>query len=389
MQKRYPFGLSLLALLLVSGCLIEDQVDHQVKQYSDAEYAILTQELNLPAQYDDYSIQLAEHMKVFGANTPQISQPKATLGRVLFYDKKLSKNRKVSCASCHHQELAFSDDKALSVGFNGELTKRNSLALAAVANFESSYDQSTSDASEPVLFFWDERAHSIAEQSELTLQDPVEMGMDLRELADRLQAVNYYPILFKKAYNSDVVTPERITEALQEFCNTFVSVSSRFDHQMDRVMVHGQQPTWNELERRGEALYQENCGSCHSHNMTTPTMAVANNGLDVVSVDKGVGEHTGSPAQYGVFKVPFLRNIALTAPYMHDGRFATLAEVIDHYSEGIQAHPNLSIQLREHDGTPRRMNFSAEDKAALIAFLESLTDERLITDPKFSDPFKR
>jgi cytochrome c peroxidase len=365
-------------------------VTYSVKQYSDEELSVLSKELDLPAQYDDYSIQLAEHMQIFGAKTPKISLPKATLGRVLFYDTKLSRNETVSCASCHHQELAFSDDKALSVGFNGELTKRNSLALAAVANFESSYDEATSSASAPVLFFWDERAHSIAEQSELTLQDPVEMGMDLRELADRLQEVDYYQILFSKAYNSDLVTPERITEALQEFCNTFVSVNSRFDEQMNRMIVPGQpSTTWSPLEQRGEALYQQNCASCHSHNMTTPMKAVANNGLDLDYADKGVGERFGDPAQYGVFKVPFLRNIALTAPYMHDGRFATLEDVLDHYSEGIQAHPNLSAELRNPDGTPKRMNFSTEDKDALILFLESVTDQQLTTDPKFSDPFKR
>jgi cytochrome c peroxidase len=376
------------ALLLTTGCL-EDNVEYNVKYYSDAEYAILSQELNLPSQLDDYTIQLAPHMQVFGARTPTVNLAKATLGRVLFYDTKLSRNETVSCASCHKQGIAFSDDKALSIGFNGETTKRNSQALAAVANFESSYDETTSAADQPVLFFWDERAHSIAEQSELTLQDPVEMGMDLNDLATRLQGVDYYPILFQKAYNSSVVTPERITDALQEFCNTFVSVNSRFDRQMDRMKVQGEQPTWSQLEEFGAAIYRDNCGNCHSQDMTTPMKAVANNGLDLDYADKGVGGHTGRANEYGIFKVPFLRNIALTAPYMHDGRFATLEEVIDHYSEGIQAHPNLSPELRSSDGSPRRMNFTSHQKAALIAFLETVTDEQLINDPKFSDPFKR
>ena len=375
-------------LLFASGCL-EDSIDYTVKNYSDEEYAVISQELNLPRQFDDYSIQLAPHMQAFGAKTPQVSFAKATLGRVLFYDTKLSQNETVSCASCHHQELAFSDDKAFSTGFNGQLTKRNSLALAAVANFESSYDESTSSAGQPVLFFWDERAHSIAQQSEITLQDPVEMGMDLQELALRLQSVDYYPILFRNAYNSDIVTPERITEALQEFCNTFVSVNSRFDRQMDRMVVDGEAPNWSPLERRGQELFSINCTNCHGHDMTTPVKALANNGLDLNYADKGVGEHTGSSSDYGIFKIPFLRNIALTAPYMHDGRFTTLEEVIDHYSAGVQAHPNLSPELRNADGSPRKMQFTAEEKAALIAFLESVTDEQLTHDPKFSDPFKR
>ena len=114
---------------------------------------------------------------------------------------------------------------------------------------------------------------------------------------------------------------------------------------------------------------------------------MANNGLDLVYTDNGRGEQTLSPADNGVFKIPFLRNISLTAPYMHDGRFATLEEVIDHYSQGIQAHPNLDHRLRSPNGAPVRFNFSSADKAALVAFLETLTDQEFITDHRFSDPF--
>jgi cytochrome c peroxidase len=130
------------------------------------------------------------------------------------------------------------------------------------------------------------------------------------------------------------------------------------------------------------------CNGCHkTETFTAPSLK--NNGLEELSIDPGAGGITNDPSQVGSFKVPSLKNIELTAPYMHDGRFKTLEEVIDHYDSGVRPHPNLSSQLRNPDNTPRRLNLSAEDKAALIAFLKTLTDHSVIADVKFSDPFKK
>lgn len=380
--------LSAFALFLLTSCL-EDEVEITREYYSAEELAVLRQWLDLPVDLYDYSLRLPSHIvQNHGARFPFVSNSKATLGRVLFYDKKLSATDAVSCASCHKQELAFSDDKALSVGFDGELTKRNSLALGAVANFETSYEGQSSLAAG---FFWDERTHSLQQQSLESIQDPVEMGMPMSLLPEKLAREPYYPILFQKAYGEERITPDRITEALEEFMNAFVSVQSPFDEAMARrqgsLFVHF--PGFTAQENRGKGLYLTHCGSCHSMDMTSLAARVANNGLDLVYADRGVGAVTGSAADHGVFKVPFLRNIALTAPYMHDGRFASLQEVVEHYDSGIQDHPNLDPRLRDpQTGEPKRLNLTEQEKEDLITFLHTLTDETFLQDVRFSDPFR-
>jgi cytochrome c peroxidase len=381
-------------MLLLTSC-ISDQVDVVSVHYSDQEVQALQQFLDLPVLRDKYAVVLADHLANSGSFAPFINDAKATLGRVLFYDTKLSRTGETSCASCHHQALAFSDDKAFSTGINGQQTKRNSLSLAAVANFASSYDSGGPSLGGPngfgrIGFFWDERAGTIAEQSNLTIQDDIEMGMDINELPGKLAQNEYYRILFRKAYGDEVVTTNRLLESIQEFVNSFVATESRFDdglnatRQLDRDF-----PNFSALENRGKALFIENCSTCHAADMSTPMgVNMASNGLDREYTDLGLGGLTQNPADFGVFKVPFLRNVALTGPYMHDGRFATLEAVIDHYSTGIQANANLSEQLRFPDGSPRRFNFSVEDKAALVAFLRTVTDEHFIAESRFSNPFR-
>ncbi|MBX2872114.1 MAG: c-type cytochrome [Saprospiraceae bacterium] len=383
-------SLVLLAIFL-SACQ-EDKVVITKADYTDAEYEVLARTLNLPRERADYSVKLPLHMARQGAAAPVVSSAKATLGAVLFYDTKLSANNTVSCASCHKQSLAFSDDVALSKGFNGELTKRNSLALGSAPNFEVSYN-GTSFSSQTAAFFWDERAHSIQEQSILTLQDDIEMGMDLDELKNRLESIPYYNILFTKAFGSGAVTPDRVTDALQQFINGFISGSSRFDEGLNRSTSDpfANFAEFTAQENLGKTLFNTNCSSCHGADFTSVVETVANNGLEMEYADQGIGARTRLDFDNGKFKVPFLRNIALTGPYMHDGRFATLKEVIDHYSEGIQAHENLDIRLRtgfEQNGEPLKMNFNEEEKAALVAFLHTLTDYQFIQDERFADPFK-
>lgn len=390
---------SLSFFLLLIACLYaceqdKGYVDITKADYTDAEYEVIARTLNIPQQRANYFVTLPTHMARAGIPGPLVSSAKATLGQVLFYDTKLSANNTVSCASCHKQSLGFSDDVALSKGFNGNLTKRNSLALASVPNFDVSYKQGNNVGSlvRPAAFFWDERAKSIPEQSKMTLQDAIEMGVDLDQLSKRLENIAYYNILFTKAFGTGKVTPNRVTDALEHFINGFISTDTPFDEGLNKQadpMVDF--ANFTAQENRGKALFNTSCANCHSADFTSVVQSVANNGLDIDYQDNGVGALTNHDRDQGQFKVPFLRNIALTGPYMHDGRFETLEDVLDHYSEGIQEHPNLDKQLRKDgvsDGEALRLNYTTEEKAALLAFLHTLTDYEFIQDEKFSDPFK-
>ncbi|MEK7253470.1 MAG: cytochrome c peroxidase [Bacteroidota bacterium] len=371
------------ALLFLSACKKEEKLEPGVtKNYTDEEYAIIQAHLNLPEIPDDYTTVSTPH-----GTTKVKSDDLATLGRVLFYDKRLSANNTVSCASCHKQDKAFSDDVALSEGFEGKLTARNSLPLASVKSFPESYG---GDFSGNLRFFWDERAASIFEQSFQTLQNEVEMGADLDELGEELLQEDFYQILFSKAFKpgDQISATNKILLALEEFINALSSDNSEFDQNLKAanstlVPFAG----FTEQENLGKNLYMLNCRSCHGHKMERTALRTANNGLDEVYADQGIGSLTGRPQDNGVFKVPMLRNVALTAPYMHDGRFATLEEVIEHYNSGIKNHPNLNQELSP-DGEPKKLNLNDEEKQALVAFLHTLTDVSTISHSRFSNPFR-
>lgn len=310
------------------------------------------------------------------ANNP-VTDAAATLGRALFYDKRLSLNRTVSCASCHLQEHGFSDPRRLSVGFEGGLTARNSMGLTNARWYQRR------------SFFWDERAATLEVQVLQPIQDPTEMGMTLPALVTRLTAEPYYATLFTNAFGSPTVTSDLISRALAQFVRSIISTQSKYDLGVAAT------PPFSNLtaeETRGRALFNApgSCSSCHGTDNFVPGNNIFNNGLEFPYVDLGRGGVTGVAADNGKFKVPSLRNIERTAPYMHDGRFATLEQVIDFYSTGVVDNPNLSQQLRlppQQGGGVRRPNFTATQKADLVAFLKTLTDTNVATDVKFSDPF--
>ena len=303
-----------------------------------------------------------------------------TLGRVLFYDTKLSSTEEISCASCHKQEIAFSDDVAFSHGVNG-VTTRNSIGLFGGVAYYSA----------PNSFFWDERAKRMEDQPGMTISNTIEMDMTLTKVAERLRQDAAYPILFKKAFGDSEIDEDRITQALVHFVRSITTNESKYDEELNKngffVGPETQFSGYTSAENLGMKLYQNNCASCHG-NTLSPLVATANNGLDEVYEDKGVGEVSFDVRQNGVFKVPLIRNVELTAPYMHDGRFETLEEVIDFYSEGIQSHENLHANLRNSDGSAKNMDFSREEKQALVAFLKTLTDHELAKKEKYADPFK-
>lgn len=370
-------------------------------------------ELNLPENYFNYAnIQLPSYYTTneFPAqfqfqdiieldNTPsnnQITDAGATLGRVLFYDKKLSANGTVSCASCHQAENGFSDPNVLSEGFEGGLTRRHSMGLANARFYAGG------------KFFWDERAETLEDQVLMPFQDEVEMGLTLSQLVQITNDHDYYPTLFNDAFGDESITSDRISKALAQFVRSLVSVTSKYDQARSEVSSPVLDfPSFTTQENQGKDLFflprtlsngeNGNCISCHQTeafigpslvNMGPLTTFATTNGLDAISTtDLGVNEATGNPNDIGKFKIPSLKNISIRPPFMHDGRFATLEEVIDHYSSGIQNHSSLITPLVNSSGQVGQFNFTQAEKEALIAFLNTLTDEEMINDEKYSDPF--
>ena len=320
-------------------------------------------------------------------NTPannQITDWGATLGRVLFYDKTLSKNKTISCASCHNQANAFSDIAALSKGFDGASTGRNSMSLVNAKYYPNG------------RFFWDQRAATLEQQVLVPIQDLVEMGITLDTLVKRVKDQPYYPTLFTKAFGNSTINSDLISKALSQFVRSIVSYQSKYDQGRQNFPTAPAPPAnavfsnFSAQENRGKEIFLSpigGCAPCHgSETFTAPLEK--NNGLDAMTTDRGFGNVTNNPADNGLFKVTSLRNVELTAPYMHDGRFSTLEHVIEHYNSGIKNHPNLSPQLKLPNGQPRLLNLSNADKAALVAFLRTLTDINITTDVKYSSPFK-
>jgi cytochrome c peroxidase len=318
--------------------------------------------------------------------TNPITNDGATLGRVLFYDKKLSANGTIACASCHKQDKGFSDDATLSVGFNGGKTGRHSMTLINARFYERG------------RFFWDERAATLEEQVLMPFQDPVEMGMTLEQVVSTVQEQSYYPELFQKAFGSTEITSDKIAKALAQFVRSIVSYSSKYDQ--GRAMVTSlvaNFPNFTTEENTGKNIFFQTisngggtCFRCHTTEaFINSNTGPQNNGLDLSSTaDIGAGSVFTNPLFVGRFKTTSLRNIELTAPYMHDGRFATLEQVVEHYNSEIKAHPTLSPALQDANGNPVQLNLTNSQKAALVAFLKTLTDNSVSTETKWSNPFK-
>ena len=387
----------ILALTLIS-CNSDDEV---VEGYSNI--------YNLPStpyNYSDPNFPNTFTPYVLGFdNTPSdnaLTDDGVTLGRVLFYDKNMSANNTVSCASCHEQELGFSDDVEKSEGFEGEHTFRNSMGFAN-AGFYSAEN-----------FFWDHRAATLEDQVLMPIQDEVEMGMTLEGLVAKIEALEYYNPLFENAFGSTVVTNDRISKALSQFVRSIYSYNTKYDQGIEVTMdIFSDFPNFTAEENLGKDIFNGKltpgaigtCITCHMPNnvplhFDQPIPDNANQvifsgaepdnvGLDIdLNVeDNGVGAVLGIPSLYGHFKTPSLRNIELTGPYMHDGRLATLEDVVEHYSTGVLAHPYLSAHMKNGEGEPRHLDLTPEESAALVAFLKTLTDYELINDEKFSDPF--
>lgn len=374
----------LLVLLLLTSCLEENETTSKPKELSFSTTSINSRE---------------------------------TLGRILFYDNSLSLNNSVSCASCHKQALAFSDNVAFSVGFENVLTTRNSMPIQNVSqgfitfidgtigsnentnvvllsnqqsNFGDGSDNFFPDGAFVGSLFWDGRETVLRNMVVQPILNHKEMGIrNLSDVVKKINNIEYYQAGFKNVYQSDSVSLEMVSDALAAFVESLKSVNTKLDHSN---MAGGVQ--LDALESTGRDLFFEkyDCNSCHQVQSPNGYLfsggGFANIGLDPIYDDSGMQETSGNDEDAGKFKIPSLRNVALTAPYMHDGRFETLEEVIGHYSTGISQNENLDFRLKETDGSPMVFNITKSETRAIVAFLNTLTDYSMISNPDYSNPFK-
>ncbi|GAB3829237.1 cytochrome-c peroxidase [Pontibacter rugosus] len=345
---------------------------------SNEETPAVTQETPTP-----YTLTLPKHFpqNYIIPEDNALTEEGIALGRHLFYERKLSGNNTMSCGSCHQQEKAFTDGKALSLGIDNIPGKRSSMSLANMLWFSQ--------------FNWDGKAQSLEEQARIPIEDPLELHGSLAGAVTKLKATPLYPPLFRKAFGDTTITEDRILKALAQFQRTLISANSRYD----RYMSNQEQLSPDEIE--GMQLFLThpdpstntrggNCGDCHGGTLFS-LRTFHNNGLDATISDNGLGDVTGLAKDNGKFKAPSLRNIALTAPYMHDGRFTTLEQVLDHYNDHLKYNsPNLDPLIIEASNEPggKTLLLTADEKRKIIAFLHTLTDSSFTKDKRFSTPFK-
>lgn len=300
------------------------------------------------------------------------------LGRFLFYDPILSKDSTISCASCHLQQHAFADgNNTLSLGINGTPSTRNAMPLFNL-NWYSK-------------LFWDGKAASLEAQALEPVRSHAEMDLDWETAAKRVSNKGLYPPLFRKAFAEEPIDSITITKAIAQFERTLISHNSRYDS-----VVRGE-TFFSKEEYEGFNLVNDqskgNCLQCHttdSDRLGTTTQ-FSNNGLDPFQhandfMDKGLGGITGKETDIGLFRIPSLRNLGMTAPYMHDGRFKTLEEVMAFYRNDVNASLNIDKKMEIHH--QQQLNLTDHETACIIAFLHTLNDSVFISNPAFGDPFK-
>ncbi len=297
-----------------------------------------------------------------------LTQEGVAFGRRLFYETALSDNQTLSCGSCHKQANAFADPRPFSEGTNGAVGTRNAMSLVNLVWGER--------------MFWDGRAPGLEAQAHDPVTNPVEMNNTWSLVEDRLNSEEAYRQMCRAAFGTEHIDSTLVTQAIAQFIRTIVS----FDSPFDRYWYGGDTAAMSEEALNGLFHFtsQGKCGGCHVPGLFTDN-AFRNNGIDLTITDPGYGGTTGDPGDVGKFKVPTLRNIALTAPYMHDSRFATLEDVLNHYNGGVHmASPNVDLLMDFWGMNPTP--FSADEIHDITAFLNALTDPGLLTDPDLSEP---
>ncbi len=362
-MKNYVLKLSIIATicLIVYGCK-KDNAQGLEEVFSTTPYQLTYGRLPTP---------------IIPIDNP-LTKEGVALGRMLFYENKLSRNNTQSCASCHKQAFAFSDTNKFSIGINGLKGKRHAMAIFNMAWHTNE-------------FFWDGRAHLLRDQAILPIQDPLEMDESVANVVAKLLIMPNYTAQFKRAFGSNAINSLLISKALEQFMNSIVSHSSKYDDFLDNKVAltadeeRGRYLFFTEFNPGFPSISGADCNHCHG-GANFENDQYMNNGLDLDIALKDSGRHAVTKAQkdIGAFKVTSLRNIALTPPYMHDGRFNTLLEVVNHYNlvkNSQSLDPSFKQQL------PIGLNLSQADKLALVAFLNTFTDYKLLENSAFSNPF--
>ena len=296
------------------------------------------------------------------------------LGRHLFYEKRLSGDNSQACASCHMQSVGFSDSARFSIGINGFRGNRQAMPIANLAY-------------SPKLF-WDGKANSLEELVLFPIESEVEMHENIFRAVRELEEVEKYPGMFYRAFCDSTVTVEHLAKALAQFMRSIIAYNP------NSIPGIGDESR-NVVQERGFRVFVDetkgDCFHCHTVTSLTTNFKFFNNGLNEdIQRDPGLFAQTGDPRDMGKFKAPALVNLRYTAPYMHDGRFKTLREVIDFYDTGFHVSPTLSPDLLKHtqNGKPVPRAWTERDKQDLLVFLSTLTDDSVLTNPKWSDPNK-
>lgn len=291
----------------------------------------------------------------------KLSNAGFALGKKLFYDARLSADKSVSCGSCHQQFAAFTQlDHKVSHGVNNCQGKRNTPPLVNLVWQKA--------------FFWDGGVKNIETSPLNAITDACEMGTDIQTIVAFLKATAPYPDMFKQAFGSTEINSQLILKSITQFTAMLVSANSKYD----QVMRKENGAVFTAAEQAGYSLFKEKCSSCHAEPFFTD-FSYRSNGLDLLSADEGRSHITSVQTDFGKFRVPTLRNIEYTSPYMHDGRFYSLDEVLNHYDSGVKAAENLDASLK--NGIP----LNSTQKEQIKAFLKTLTDHEFIKNTLFSE----
>ena len=377
-------GVIIICLITVAfmvmevSCKKESAVEHAIIQHGDI-YNPTPFNLKLPL----WALSNPPTMPVDNPLTVE----GVSLGRKLFYDKILSANLTMACATCHNLGNGFTDNaKQFSTGIDNFTGNRNSMPVFNLLWVERY-------AKAPYRFFWDGRATDLEDQAKGPISNPIEMHDSMPHVTQKLQADPDYPGLFKKAFGTSVITPLLVQKAIAQFERTIISANAKIDKYLVNVdpntghIIGTKDPSvFSEQELRGYYLFNDTAkGDCfHCHNINGPfstDFLFHHNGHQ--SADQGLMTITGNSFDQGKFRTPTLRNLVFTAPYMHDGRFATLEEVVEFYnSQAIRTFPADPF-ITKH---PTGLNMTSQDKADLVVFLKTLSDSSFITNPDYMKP---
>jgi len=355
------FGYILVLLLFIVACNIEptdfNSEDGSYMEISDEETANVLLNFEVPSNFPDLTYDISQ-------NPP--TEKGFELGKRLFYDGRLASDGVVSCGFCHIQDFAFTHHTHItSHGVDGQIGTRNAQPLHNLAFLNA--------------FTWDGAATHLDTQPIIPITAEVEMNETITNVLLKLQTDDRYPDMFNEAFGSEGVTAERMFKALSQFMVMMVSGNSKYDK-----WERGEAVTFTDDEEAGRLLFEAKCASCHAGTLQTD-QSYRNNGLSMDPEYNDIGRErvTGFVEDHRKFRVPSLRNIEITFPYMHDGRLSTLNDVLDFYTDGMVDSETLDPALRQDDGS-LGLEITAQEKEQLIAFLKTLTDNDFLLDDRFA-----